>query len=426
MLSAFENLNESQEAAVRFVRGPLLIIAGPGSGKTLTLVRRTMNILLSGHATPEQIILCTFTEKAALELRDRVRKTAVDLNYEGDISNLRVGTLHGLSHEFVELNRHNTRLASNFETLDDLTQKLFLFDKFDEIVPEQREGKYFGTWSTKWSTIDFVLPYFDKITEELIDPLELCQDQDTFVRELGQAYIKYEESMWFNNKVDFSHLQRIFLDLLRGEEIGIKLKSSIKFVMVDEYQDTNTIQELLVKELSSTHGNLCVVGDEDQALYRFRGATVRNILEFKSKTPKCEVVKLEVNYRSHRQIVDSFSRYMEAHDWSSPDTTPFRYTKSIRPNEPQLHPEYPSVLSIWGEDADDEAERFADLVLFLKENNVIQDYSQAALTFCIASRKRKAFRICGPLNREASNHSVPEPELSFPMRRSSCSSVPWL
>ena len=379
MQEVFSNLNTGQISAVQLTQGPLLVIAGPGSGKTLTLVRRTMNILLSGLATPVQIVLCTFTEKAALELRDRVRKAAVDLKYEGEISSLRVGTLHGLSHEFVELNRHHTRLASNFETLDDLTQKLFLFDKFDEIVPEQRDGKYFGTWSSKWSTIDFVLPYFDKITEELIEPSDLCRDPEAFVRELGQAYIKYEEAMWANNKVDFAHLQRIFLDVLQGEEVGAKLKSSIKYVMVDEYQDTNTIQELLVRELSSVSGNLCVVGDEDQALYRFRGATVRNILEFKSTTPNCEVVKLEVNYRSHRQIVDSFSRYMEGHDWSSPDTTAFRYSKSIRPNEPQLHPEYPSVLSIWGKDPEDEAERFADLVLFLKENGVIEDYSQVAL-----------------------------------------------
>lgn len=379
MLKVLSDLNSGQVSAVELTQGPLLIIAGPGSGKTLTLVRRTLNILLSNLATPDQIILCTFTEKAALELRDRVRKSALDLNYDGEISTLRVGTLHGLSHEFVELNRHHTRLASNFETLDDLTQKLFFFDKFDEIVPEQRDGKFFGTWSTKWSTIDFVIPYFDKITEELIDPTELSRDSDLFVKELGQAYIKYEESMWTNNKVDFAHLQRIFLDLLESEEIGQKLKTSIKYVMVDEYQDTNTIQERIVRELSSVSQNLCVVGDEDQALYRFRGATVRNILEFASATPGCEVVRLEVNYRSHRRIVDSYSRYMEAHDWTSSGTTPFRYEKSIRPHEPQLHPEYPSVLSIWGNDPEDEAERFADLVHFLKQNQVIEDYSQVAL-----------------------------------------------
>ena len=379
MLKVLSDLNSGQVSAVELTQGPLLIIAGPGSGKTLTLVRRTLNILLSNLATPDQIVLCTFTEKAALELRDRVRKSALDLNYEGEISTLRVGTLHGLSHEFVELNRHHTRLASNFETLDDLTQKLFFFDKFDEIVPEQRDGKYFGTWSTKWSTIDFVIPYFDKITEELIDPAELSRDSDLFVKELGQAYMNYEECMWTNNKVDFAHLQRIFLDLLESEEVGQKLKTSIKYVMVDEYQDTNTIQERIVRELSSVSQNLCVVGDEDQALYRFRGATVRNILEFASATPSCEVVRLEVNYRSHRRIVDSYSRYMEAHDWTSSGTTPFRYEKSIRPHEPQLHPEYPSVLSIWGNDPEDEADRFADLVHFLKQNQVIDDYSQVAL-----------------------------------------------
>ena len=151
MQTVFDDLNSGQKSAVSLVAGPLLIIAGPGSGKTLTLVRRTMNILLLGLAKPEEIVLCTFTEKAALELRDRVRKASSDLGYKEDMSGLKVGTLHGIAHEFVELNRHHTPLASNFEVLDDLTQKLFLYDKFDEIVPEKREDKYFGSWATKWS-----------------------------------------------------------------------------------------------------------------------------------------------------------------------------------------------------------------------------------------------------------------------------------
>ena len=139
MDTVFSNLNPGQKAAVELLAGPVLIIAGPGSGKTLTLVRRVMNVLLSSLARPEEIVLCTFTEKAALELRDRVRKAASDLGYIGDMSGLRVGTLHGIAHEFVDLYRHRTPLASNFEVLDDLTQKLFLYDKFNEIVPEPRE-----------------------------------------------------------------------------------------------------------------------------------------------------------------------------------------------------------------------------------------------------------------------------------------------
>ena len=377
--TVFDNLNKGQRSAVESLSGPLLIIAGPGSGKTLTLVRRTMNILISGLAKPEEIVLCTFTEKAALELRDRVRKTASDLGYEEDMSGLRVGTLHGIAHELVELNRHHTPLASNFEVLDDLTQKLFLYDKFEEIIPEKREDKYFGSWATKWSTIDFLLPYFDKITEELIDANEMLKDQDIFVRELGAAYLHFEKSLYENNKVDFAHLQKLLIEILNTPDAGEKLMSTIKYVMVDEYQDTNFIQEKIVTLLSSKTGNLCVVGDEDQSLYRFRGATVRNILEFSHFKQNCQQVVLEVNYRSHREIVNGYNRFMDNHDWSNSAETPFRFNKRIVPNEPQTHLEYPSIISIWGKDKVDEANRFADLVSFLKQNDVIQDYSQVAL-----------------------------------------------
>lgn len=379
MQSVFDDLNVGQKSAAELVAGPLLIIAGPGSGKTLTLVRRTMNILISELAKPEEIVLCTFTEKAALELRDRVRKASSDLGYLEDLSGLRVGTLHGIAHELVELNRHHTPLASNFEVLDDLTQKLFLYDKFEEIVPDKREDKYFGNWATKWSTIDYLLPYFDKITEELINPNEMLSDKDIFVRELGASYIKFEKCLYENNKVDFSHLQKLLVEILDSPDVGDKLKSNIKYVMVDEYQDTNHIQEKIVRLLSSKTGNLCVVGDEDQALYRFRGATVRNILEFSQLTKNCQQVVLEVNYRSHREIVNCYNRFMENHDWGNSGDTPFRFSKRIIASEPQTHPEYPSVISIWGKDKADEANRFADLVSFLKENDVIQDYSQVAL-----------------------------------------------
>jgi len=118
MKTVFDELNSGEKAAVATLAGSVLIIAGPGSRKTLTLVRRVMNVLVSELARPEEIVLCTFTEKAALELQNRVRKAASDLGYMGDMSGLRVGTLHGIAHEFVDFYRHRTPLASNFEVLE--------------------------------------------------------------------------------------------------------------------------------------------------------------------------------------------------------------------------------------------------------------------------------------------------------------------
>jgi DNA helicase-2/ATP-dependent DNA helicase PcrA len=153
----------------------------------------------------------------------------------------------------------------------------------------------------------------------------------------------------------------------------------VKYVMVDEYQDTNFIQEQILLKLTPTTRNLCVVGDEDQSLYRFRGATVRNILEFTTRFPDCAVVQLTTNYRSHRRIVEAYDRWMATADWSNPRGLPFRYNKTIQPDPNVEYPDYPAVFSIWGKNACDEAERFADLVAFLKANKVIVDYSQVAL-----------------------------------------------
>ena len=379
MSAVLDSLNPGQREAAHATEGPVLIIAGPGSGKTFTLVRRTMNILLQEKAKPEQIVLCTFTEKAALELRDRVRKASSDLDYTEDMSGLRVGTLHGIANEFVEEFRHRTPLANNYEVLDDMTQKLFLFDKFDAIVPEPRNGKYFGSWSSKWSVIEQLLPYFDKITEELIDPQKLMDSDDEFTKELGESYTKFESQLWESNKVDFAHLQKLFVHLLQDPDIGPGVIQRVKYVMVDEYQDTNYIQELIVKLLSSGTGNLCVVGDEDQSLYRFRGATVRNILEFAQSNPGCTQVTLTINYRSHKDIVHAYNKYMSSHNWDNPSGLPFRFNKEIVPNGEAEHPDYPSVISIWGTNEKKEAERFADFVSYLKSFDVIQDYSQVAL-----------------------------------------------
>jgi DNA helicase-2/ATP-dependent DNA helicase PcrA len=131
---------------------------------------------------------------------------------------------------------------------------------------------------------------------------------------------------------------------------------------VDEFQDTNFVQEQLLTRLASATGNLCVVGDEDQCLYRFRGATVRNILEFPDRVPDCKTVDLTVNFRSHAKIVAAYDRWMASADWSNPAGRPFRFDKTIRPDPASEHPEYPAIFAIWGQSAGDEARRFADLV----------------------------------------------------------------
>ena len=340
--------NLAQQEIVGHDQGPLLVIAGPGSGKTFSLVLRTMNLLLLGKAKPREIVPCTFTEKAAFELRDRTAAAARKLGYSADLSELKATTIHGYCNRLIQLHRHRTPLGNNFETLDDLTQLLFLYDNFAEVVGKDTVPPYLGRWSTKWTAIEGLRDYFNKVTEELVDSKGLTSSADTFLAGLGAAYEAYCRLLLANNRLDFAHQQKLAYGLLTDPNVSGAITAGVKYVMVDEYQDTNYIQEQLLLKLAEPTGNLCVVGDEDQSLYRFRGATVRNILEFQERLPNTQVVKLTVNYRSHPGIIKAYDHWMASANWTNPKGLPFRYDKTITPDPEAEAPDYPSVFSIWG------------------------------------------------------------------------------
>ena len=379
ILEYYAELSGSQRAAVGHTDGPLLVIAGPGAGKTHSIVLRALNLLLLGKAEPKEVVLCTFTEKAAFEMRDRLAGAARKVGYKGDLSELTIATIHGFCNRLLTEHRHRTTLGHGYETLDDLTQLLFIFEHFDAIVGELEEGKYLHRWATRWTAIEGARSYFNKITEELVDPAALAASDDAFLAAIGAACKRYEEVLREKNRVDFAHLQRLAYDLLQEAQPSDAIVPAVRFLLVDEYQDTNYIQEQLLVKLAGTAGNLCVVGDEDQSLYRFRGATVRNILEFPQRFPNCAAVKLTTNYRSHRDIVERYDRWMASADWSNQDGGSFRYDKNIVANPRAEHMDYPSVVRIWGTSKGEEAERFADLVAFLKEERIVTDYNQIAL-----------------------------------------------
>jgi len=348
ILQGYPDLNDAQRSVVGHLDGPLLVVAGPGSGKTYSIILRALNLLLLNRAVPAEVILCTFTEKAAFEMRDRMAAAARKIGYKGDLSELTVSTIHGLCNRLLQRYRHRTCLGHGYETLDELTQLLFLFEHFDEIVGQVRDATYLERWKTRWTAIEGARGYFNKITEELVDPKLLVRSTDDFLRAIGTAYLAYRRALFQYNRVDFAHLQTLVHDLLLDREFMEAVTSRIKYVLVDEYQDTNYVQEQLLLKLTEKTKNLCVVGDEDQSLYRFRGATVRNILEFPQRLPGCKIVKLTTNYRSHRSIVERYDRWMASADWSNPGGSPFRYDKTIKADAAAEHPEYPAVFAIWG------------------------------------------------------------------------------
>ena len=374
-------MNEEQRAILLHGDGPLRIIAGPGSGKTHCLVLRAMNLLLQNKADPSELVLCTYTEKAAHELHARMTALAEKIGYQDDLSRMRTGTIHSICNRLVMEYRHHTRLGNDYKQLDQSSQWLFLFRHLEEIGQEGAMSAFYNRWGRgrKWEIVRQLQAYFDKITEEIINVKILLSQRNDFRYYVASAYRRYQKILMRENCVGFAALQKIAYDLLNDPLVSDQILHGIRYVFVDEYQDTNYIQEQIVLKLASATGNLCVIGDEDQALYRFRGATVRNILEFAEAIPACTTLKLTTNYRSHAKIIHAYNEWMNSADWSNPKGAPFRTEKNITPAGNGRYPDYPAALAIQGNDRHDEAEQFAEFVQFLKSHHIISDYSQVAL-----------------------------------------------
>ncbi len=378
-LRDYLELNEDQRSIVTHDSGPLLVIAGPGSGKTRSLSLLAMNLLLLKKAKPSELILCTYTEKAAHEMQDRICEIATKVNYKIDISQMRIGTIHSICNNLMMENLHYVEnIGNNYETIDELQQRILIFELMD-IICKPDATFFMNRWgTTHWKTAKKLQNFFDKITEELINIKSLYAIQDHFLHNLADTYRAYQQVLVDSNRVDFAHLQKIVYGLLRNPSIAQHITKGIRYVLVDEYQDTNYIQEQILIKLASTTKNICVVGDEDQSLYRFRGATVQNIREFPDNFPGCKRIYLTMNYRSHPKIIDVYNRWISSINWNHARGT-FRSDKTIQPIPDKIYPEYPATLSISGKDVYEEAEQFAEFVTFLKEGGIIADYNQVAL-----------------------------------------------
>ncbi len=228
ILREYPAMNEAQKEFVGHVDGPVLAIAGPGSGKTFGLVLRAANLFLLGKCKPSELILCTFTEKAAYELRDRIAATTQKVEYAEDLSELLVGTIHGICNRIIAQHRHRTPLGSGYETLDDLGQLLFLFEHFDEICGAEASQPYFSKWQTKWGAIEGMRDYFNKITEELVEADALIAAANPFLQQVGGAYLPGLQNNWSHNQLPVSQTDRYHLRSLDGiSELGKSKRQSI-------------------------------------------------------------------------------------------------------------------------------------------------------------------------------------------------------
>ncbi|MES2514705.1 MAG: ATP-dependent DNA helicase [Bacteroidota bacterium] len=387
-------LDKEKETAIKHTDGPLLIIAGPGSGKTTTLVERVILLVTEKRVSPEKIMVATFTEKAAKELITRISNRLLDLNLKVNLNEMYIGTLHSIFLRFLEENREFTRLKRNYRLLDDFDQKYFLYRKLNEYLKIDGSELLLGEIkSNRWEKAKSLVTYLGKISEECLDVEQLCKSDDAGIRALGEFKKIYDVHLAEENALDFSTIQSETLHLLQSQpKILSSLQSALSYLMIDEYQDTNTIQEKILLLLAAGHSNICVVGDDDQGLYRFRGATIRNILEFPDNFPKgkCKKVTLTTNYRSTPEIIDFYNRWMAQCDWTDGPKT-FRFDKTIKPSDGAIS--NPSSVIKVSTNADTESyyKEIYNFIVDLEKRKVLSNYNQIAFLF----RSVKSEKVIG-------------------------------
>ena len=293
-----EGMNEKQKEAVLATEGPLLVLAGAGSGKTRVLTHRIAYLVEELGISPYSILTLTFTNKAANEMKDRIK------NLIGDKANdLWAGTFHSVCVRILRMNIEKIGYSSNFVIYDSTDQKTLIKDCIKE---KNLNDKMFDPASI----LNFISSQKDKMITPQMHLREFGGDYKE--KQMGELYELYQKKLKMNNALDFDDLIGKTIDLLReNEDVLEYYQNKFKYILVDEYQDTNKAQYMLVKLLSDKYKNICVVGDADQSIYKFRGADIRNILDFEKDYPESQTIKLEQNYRSTKNILKAANSVIE-------------------------------------------------------------------------------------------------------------------
>ena len=345
MTDYLARLNAEQRAAVETVDGPLLVLAGAGTGKTRVLTTRFAHILLTGRAAPGQVLAVTFTNKAAREMRERVG-AILGRPVEG----LWLGTFHALCARMLRRHADQVGLTSGFTILDADDQMRLL----KQVMEAERVD--IKRWVPP-ALMSVIQRWKDRgLTPTRVTPAENTDFAAGRARELYAAYQARLRSL---NAADFGDLLLYMTELLREQpDILAQYHRMFRYILVDEYQDTNLVQYLWLRLLAQGHKNICCVGDDDQSIYSWRGAEVENILRFENDFPGAKIVRLEANYRSTAPILSAASGLI-AHNEG-------RLGKTLRPGREDASGERVMVVSLW--DSDEEARMVGDRIESLRRS----------------------------------------------------------
>lgn len=311
-------LNPQQKQAIGHGRGPLLIIAGAGTGKTTVVTERIKHLILKETVKPSEVLALTFTEKAAREMEERV-----DIAMPYGYTQMWISTFHSFCDRVLRAEALNIGLDPKYRLMTQAEGVRFLRGKLFEL-----DLHYFRPLGNPTKFVDGLLQHFSRLKDEDVSPVAYgdwaqtkksklkSQNHNSKVKiedtenrkweELAEAYRKYEELKTKEGVMDFADLIANTLRLFRDRpNVLVQYQKQFKYILIDEFQDTNIAQNELVKLLAGKNGNLTVLADDDQAIYRWRGAAVSNVIQFRQAYPKAEVITLTQNYRSTQEILDS-------------------------------------------------------------------------------------------------------------------------
>lgn len=289
-MDALNGLNEGQRRAVSAEPGPILVLAGPGSGKTRVLTQRIVYLIETLHIPPWRILAVTFTNKAAREMRERVERTV-----EGELRGLLMGTFHAICARLLRReSQHLPGYTAEFVIFDDDDQKQVMKQVLADLNLDEKRfppGK--------------LLAGVSMAKNELITP-EMYQANNYISEVTRRAYSRYQERLRANNAMDFDDLLMNIVHLFDAQpDVLRKYQEQYRHILVDEFQDTNTAQYGLLTRLAALHQNIFAVGDADQSIYKWRGADFRNIQRFRQQFPQAQLILLEQNYRSTQIVLDA-------------------------------------------------------------------------------------------------------------------------
>ncbi len=357
-----QNLNPEQQEVVTTTEGPLLVLAGAGSGKTRSVIHRAAYLILEKNIAPWNILIVTFTNKAAHELQERL-EALVRINTQ----NLWVGTFHSVCLRILRRESELLPFATRNFTIYDADDQKALLKKLYKTL--QVDPKLFN--------VGKVLNLISKQKNNLMMPKDLEVDMSNpFLRTFKNVYTEYQKHLVANAAVDFDDIMIYTYNILKNhKDIREKYNRMFPYVMVDEYQDTNYLQFMLIKLLAAGKLNLCVVGDDDQAIYSWRGATIRNILGFEQDFKDAKIVRLEQNYRSILPILKVGNALIEKNS--------SRHPKELRT---EIHGEQKPFYKVLDRDID-EAKYVADSIL-QKAENVYKSWQSFAVLYRTNSQSR--------------------------------------